>query len=160
MANRNSKSPFISADNPKNTSFNGAFWIILAPNLCSYQFLLVLFAGTITESHVLKSFRWPSRRVTHGHAGLWATPQLPLYSTRLKEMILKTLFKSHWNPKAPEVCRLGFVWLSKEWLHWVSAWLVSPSWAPCLSSVRMWGMFAKARFVSLLRNPQKSKLLS
>lgn len=135
-------------------SFNGAVWIILVPPLCSYLFLLVFFADITTKRRVLKPFRWVSRCGTHGHAGLWACPQLPLWLQQTEGSgILRTLFKSHLNPESPEICRLGLVPLSKEWLHWVSARLVSPSWASYLSSVRMWAVLFPVCKSTSLKSP-------
>lgn len=43
-------------------------------------------------------------------------PSCSFDTSRLKDVLLRTLLKSHPNLETPEVCRLAFVRLIKEWL--------------------------------------------
>lgn len=44
-------------------------------------------------------------------------PSCSFDTSRLKDVLLRTLLKSHLNPETPEVCRLGFVRLMEEQLN-------------------------------------------
>lgn len=126
-------------------SFNGAIWVILALNVCSSLFLLLLVAATRARSSSLSGghLEVAPRDMVASELDL----SCPFDPSRQKEVLLRTLFKSHLNPEVPEIC--------KECLDQVSARLVSPSWATHLSSVRMWGMLFPVCKSTLLKSSQK-----